>query len=271
MIPATAPQPRRGRVGPGVALAVAAALLGGISITANSSSAASPHQRATPAAAGHHRSAASVTAVHRSDGGGTTWIPAERSGQWELTRPDLPDASKTEKADCAAFAFFQTGTVSTRAADGSWTVVQQGGLPTCAQGSWSIYRPAFAAALPTEPTALLAAMRASGFGTSDADTFVTGLDFIAAGWVEPRVVANVVAALKLIPGVTVTRGVPNGAGATGDAISFAGRVKATVPERWTVIVDPGTDRVIATAHSYPGGADHDTLTYRTVGALGATR
>ena len=271
-----------GRTWPGVvavlvaAAAVATVATGSLALSnkqhhASTSPPAAAAAAAAATTASRSAAAGSVTYVHDSDGPGVdVWIPSDRSGTWELVRPDLPDASKTEKADCAAFRFFQTAANGVRQPDGSYKSLKRPHVPSCEQGSWDFYRPAFAASLPTDPAALLAAMRKASYRHSDVNTFVTGSGFIDSGWVEPNVVANIVAALKLIPGVHVTHEA-NSAGVTGEALSYSGRAKPTVLEHYTVIVNPDTNQVIGSKLSYPGGSDNSSLTYHQVNALGDTK
>ena len=277
----TTPARRRGRraaIVSSAALAAAAAAVVAVVVAPGHHGA----NGGNPVAAGRSASARTTvgtaaggpyTYVHATFGDGTTtyqdvWIPADpTTGVWQLSRKDDQGAI-TQRATCARFPFFQ-GPAAVQA-PGAKTPAPK--TPPCdASSGWDgPYRPPFAESLPADAHALLADLRAAA-GGSDAETFSLGSGFVATGWVPKDVAGHVLAALKLVPGVVEKSDVSNGAGASGTALTYTGRIKPAVPETWGVIVDP-SGQVIGSTFSYSGHpTEVDGITRVTVDAIGDTK
>jgi hypothetical protein len=224
---------------------------------------------ATPAASGPYGLAAGqfrkVSVRSKGSVIETVWIPADPHQTWRLWEPAMGPDSKPgfQTASCGAFEYFQPPT--------SYS-------PACNPQQWDV-----------SAAAIRAALAAPGSPQPAIDAFHNGVGLLSSGWAPDATARRIEAALVGISGVTVTHGVADGAGGSGDLISISYRIKATQNMMTTgIVVDPASGRVLAyyeklptqtfttdprtgkhldTPEVIPGGVSLQSLQYSVVGSI----
>jgi hypothetical protein len=181
----------------------------------------------------------------------TIWIPSDMTATWKLHRDDDGGGPQDETARCAAFAFFGGRT------DANGNAIP-GSVPGCtAAARWNEFRPQFTESLPSDPGAILRSLE-NGLPAQDTpaqradDAYSRAEGYLSMGVVSDHAAREIEAAVKLIPGVTATPHVSNGAGGFGELIAIPVRIKKTASfEVRGLVVDPATGRVEASYDKLP--------------------
>lgn len=141
----------------------------------------------------------------------TYWVPRDPSAIWRLTvvQPGVPTIDQT--AACGAFA-----SVASPPPGGSTTPAA---APGCSDGSWEFPRPAFLAALPTDPAAVRAGLLAHAGGLAVL-AFQDGVGVLSTGTVPDAIAQRIETALRGISGVTVRAGVTDTKGRHGTELTM---------------------------------------------------